>query len=122
MHGFQERVPDFFRGGGRRPCTGPRLPGIKGLVIVDTRTNKIMTGEGFKCFTANAGMYGGGKPLLPGFLNGRQAKLFFSPVILAKKAGKSGQIDNKGFMTDYSRSGSQLTYLKSPKKSIVPIS
>ena len=45
-----------------------------------------------------------------------------SPVILAKKAGKSGQIDNKGFMTDYSRSGSQLTYLKSPKKSISPIS
>ena len=43
---------------------------------MDTRTNRILTGEGFKCFTAKTGMYGGGIPLLPGFLNGRHAKYF----------------------------------------------
>ena len=43
---------------------------------MDTRTNIVMTGEGLRCFTAKVGMYGGGIPLLPGFLNGRHTKFF----------------------------------------------
>ena len=45
-----------------------------GPAIVDTRTNKALTGEGFKCFTA--GIYEENLPLLPGFLNGRETNFF----------------------------------------------
>ena len=43
---------------------------------MDTRTNTVMTGEGLRCFTAKSGVYGGGVPLLPGFLNGRHTSFF----------------------------------------------
>ena len=53
-----------------------RIPLTHGPAIIDPRYNTVLTDIGLHCFISHLGTHSGSKPLLPGLLNGRPAKLF----------------------------------------------
>ena len=76
MRTVQIILPFFFRTSHGTAHNGSTTtPRTYGPVIVDTRTNTVLTGEGFKCFTSNQ-RGKGSLPILTGSLNGKQATFF----------------------------------------------
>ena len=61
---------------GRPDLLRSKFPLTHGPAIIDPRYNTILTDIGLHCFISHLRTHSGSKPLLPGHLNGRPAKLF----------------------------------------------